>query len=88
MTQQAKPAFSFKQNKEEHLPHAKPRPAPEQPTLRGKPGPKIDPEAGKRDKAVVGYLSEQEEQAWKEKLDGRPGSVMIRRLILQFMADE
>lgn len=80
-----KPAFSFRQNKEDHLPHAKPQSASSDSMQRGKPGPKVDPKVGQRTKAQVTYLSEAEEQAWKDKLDGRPGSVVLRKLILEYI---
>jgi len=86
MTQ--KPAFSFRQNKENHLPHAKPKAATNEAVEREKPGPKVDPKVGQRTKAQVTYLSEAEEQAWKDKLDGRPGSVILRKLILEYIENE
>lgn len=83
MTQ--KPAFSFRQNKENHLPQAKLKAVASEVMERGKPGPKVDPQVGQRTKAQVTYLSEAEEQAWKDKLDGRPGSVVLRKLILEYI---
>ena len=86
MTQ--KPAFSFRQNKENHLPHAKSQSVASEAMERGKPGPKVDPKIGQRTKAQVTYLSEAEERAWKDKLDGRPSSVILRKLILEHIEND
>lgn len=79
--------FSFKRNSDiSALPDAKPK---EEPTKREKPkasvGRKPDSEDGARKMQVAGYLTDIEMEQFKTKLDGRPTSAVVRKLILDYI---
>jgi hypothetical protein len=82
-------AFSFKRNNDvSALPDAKPEPvAPKvsKPKAKGKPGRKPESADGARKTQVAGYLTEAENEKFKEKLDGRPAAAVVRNLILDYI---
>lgn len=77
-------AFSFKKNTDvEALPHAVP--APINLKKGSKPGRKPTSEAGTLQKQVSAYLAIAEWENFENKLDGRPASTVLRRLILDYI---
>ena len=78
-------AFSFKKNEDVHaLPEAVSAAAKPTPN-RGKPGRPRDDEAGIRERQVSAYLTAEEFEKLNGKLDGRPASTVVRRLILDYI---
>jgi hypothetical protein len=82
--------FSFKKNSDvSALPHAVPEepktsaPKPKKP--KAKVGRKPAADVGVRQKQVSAYLAESEWQELEAKLDGRPASTVLRKLILDYM---
>jgi len=88
--------FSFKRNTDiAALPDAKPEPLPEAPAKvakvkqpKRKPGRKPESSEGARSVQISGYLTEGENERFKEKLDGRPASAVVRKLILDYIDHE
>lgn len=78
--------FTFSVNRDvSHLP----KPDEAEPYRDGgsrskKPGPKVDPNVGKRDKMAATWLSEKEMATFKSKLQGKSASVVLREFILNY----
>lgn len=80
-------SFSFKKNTDvEALPHAVPaKPMPVKKAPKAKAGRKPTAEVGVRQKQVSAYLAESEWAELEKKLDGRPASTVLRKLLLDYM---
>ena len=80
--------FSFKRNTDvSALPQAKDEISPI-PKSKGKPGRKSESDAGARKKQVSAYLTDEEWEKFSIKLDGRPASLIVRKLILNYIDHE
>lgn len=83
-------AFSFKKNTDiAALPDAKPTTEkatlPPSKAAKGRVGRKPTSEDGARTKQVSAYLTDKEWAKFDEVLDGRPASVKVRQLILEYI---
>lgn len=77
-------SFSFKKNTDvEALPHAAPTASKSATPSRA--GRKPASDAGVRQKQVSAYLAQSEWEELERKLDGRPASMVLRNLILDYL---
>jgi hypothetical protein len=89
MKQPATP-FAFRKNAEapilaEAAPAPRPAPVAVPPKGEGKRGRPREKEEGAREKQVSAYLTPEEYAQLSRKLDGRPASAILRRLILDYI---
>jgi hypothetical protein len=78
--------FTFKKNEGVHaLPDAAIPSEKKAAAGRGKPGRPRDDEGGIRERQVSAYLTTEESEKFNAKLDGRPASTVVRRLILDYI---
>jgi hypothetical protein len=80
-------AFSFRKNDGvQALPEAVPPVAPASVSERGgKRGRPRDDDAATRERQVTAYLTAEEYEKLSARLDGRPASTVIRRLVLDYI---
>lgn len=77
--------FSFKKNEGVHALPETASASVRSSTSRGKPGRPRDDEGGIRERQVSAYLTAEESEKLNAKLDGRPASTVVRRLILDYI---